>query len=121
GRVFVVTSNGKGSSDQEANSAPSFLAVDAGTGKVLWTDNSPGANVLDGQWGSPTYGIAGGIPPAIFPGGDGWLYSFDPAGGPDGKSTLLWKFDTNAKSAVFSIDARGTRNHVIASPLFYQN
>jgi len=57
----------------------------------------------------------------IFPGGDGWLYSFDPAGGPDGKSKLLWKFDTNAKTAKFVLNALGTRNHVIASPLFVQN
>lgn len=120
GRVFVVTSNGAGS-DHEASSAPSFLAVDAATGKVLWSDNSPGANVLDGQWGSPTYGVAGGVPQVIFPGGDGWLYSFDPAGGPDGKSKLLWKFDTNSKTAKYAINGIGTRNHVIASPLFYQN
>jgi len=122
GRVFVVTSNGRGEvANEDASSAPSFLAVDATTGKVLWTDNSPGANVLDGQWGSPTYGVAGGIPQIIFPGGDGWLYSFDPAGGLDGQSKLLWKFDTNAKSSHFTVSAGGTRNHVIASPVFDQN
>src|SRR6185436_18029532 len=109
GRVFVVTSNGAESSGKEASSAPSFLAVDAGTGKVLWSDNSPGANVLDGQWGSPTYGVAGGVPQVIFPGGDGWLYSFDPASGPDGKSKLLWKFDTNSKTAKYAINGIGTR------------
>jgi outer membrane protein assembly factor BamB len=121
GRVFVVTGNGCSETGQEASAAPSFLAADAATGEVLWTDNSPGANVMDGQWGSPSYGIVNGTPQIVFPGGDGWLYSFDPAGGSDGKSKLLWKFDCNLKTAQFAIGGFGTRNHVIASPLFHQN
>ena len=42
--LFVCTSNGV---DEEhinipAPDAPSFFAMDKNTGKVLWTDNSPG-------------------------------------------------------------------------------
>jgi outer membrane protein assembly factor BamB len=121
GRVFIVTGNGVSETYAAASDAPSFLAVDAATGKVLWSDNSPGANVMDGQWGSPSYGVVNGTPQIVFPGGDGWLYSFDPAGTADGKSKLLWKFDCNPKTAQFAIGGFGTRNHVIASPLFHQN
>ena len=30
--------------------APSFLAVNKKTGKVEWKDNSPGKNIMEGQW-----------------------------------------------------------------------
>ena len=63
-----------------APDAPSFIAMDKNTGKVLWTDNSPGTNILHGQWSSPAYAVLGGQPQVIFAGGDGWVYSFDPQG-----------------------------------------
>ena len=78
--------------------------MDKNTGRVLWSDNSPGENILHGQWSSPAYGVLGGVPQVIFGGGDGWLYSFDPQG-QDGKSKLLWKFDCNPKDAAFSLTA----------------
>ena len=76
--LFVNTSNGvdEGHTNLPAPSAPSFVAMDKNTGKVLWTDNSPGANMLHGQWSSPAYAVLGGVPQVIFGGGDGWLYSF---------------------------------------------
>ena len=78
--LFVCTSNGV---DVEHNyipapDAPSFMALDKNTGKILWTDKSPGSNILHGQWSSPSYAVLGGQPQVIFGGGDGWLYSFDP-------------------------------------------
>jgi len=111
-RIFVVTGNGIDQSHTkvQAPQAPSFLAIDKQTGKVLWSDNSPGANIQHTQWGSPTYAVLGGVPQVIFPGGDGWVYSFDPAGTPDGKSKLLWKFDINPKSSAFALGGFGTRN-----------
>ena len=81
---------------------------------------SPASNVLDGQWGSPAYGVVNGVAQVVFPGGDGWVYSFDPAGAPDGKSKLLWRFDCNAKTSKYDWSGRGTRNQVIAAPLFHQ-
>ena len=56
---------------------PSFVALDKRTGSVLWTDHSPGRNIMHSQWGSPLYAVLGGVPQVIFPGGDGWVYSFD--------------------------------------------
>jgi outer membrane protein assembly factor BamB len=91
--------------------------MDRRSGKVLWTDSSPGANVLHGQWSSPAYGTLGGVEQAIFGGGDGWLYSFS-ARGKDGKAELLWKFDCNPKKSRYAL--RGaTRNHVVGTPVIY--
>jgi outer membrane protein assembly factor BamB len=93
GRVFVVTGNATDMKSGKVKNpaAPSFLAVDAKTGAVLWQDTSPGARILTGQWGSPGYGVVDGAPQVLFPGGDGWLYSFEPATG-----KLLWKFNGKA-------------------------
>ena len=126
--LFVNTSNGV---DVEHNyipapEAPSFFAMDKNTGEVLWTDNSPKKNILHGQWSSPTYGEFNGQAQVIFAGGDGWVYSFDPAGGEsasaDGlkEAKLLWKFDANPKTSVWELGGRGTRNNIIATPVIYQ-
>ncbi len=121
--LFVNTSNGV---DVEHNyipapDAPSFFAMDKHTGKVLWTDKSPGLNILHGQWSSPTCGELAGKPQVIFGGGDGWIYSFDPQGTPDGQAKLLWKFDANPKTSKWELGGRGTRNNIIATPVIYED
>jgi outer membrane protein assembly factor BamB len=116
--VFVVTGNAVDESHVKIPipRAPSFIALDKATGKLLWSDDSPGGNVLHGQWGSPSYAVIGGVPQVLFPGGDGWLYSFDPRGAGDGKSKLLWKFDCNPKDSQWILGGRGTRNNLLAAP-----
>ncbi|MEK6247923.1 MAG: PQQ-binding-like beta-propeller repeat protein, partial [Planctomycetales bacterium] len=119
--LFVNTSNGV---DEQhislpAPNAPSFFAMDKNTGEVLWTDASPGLNILHGQWSSPTYGVLDGVPQVLFGGGDGWLYSFDPAGDGKGNSKLLWKFDCNPKDSLWELRGRGTRNNLIGTPVIY--
>ncbi len=71
--LFVNTSNGvdEGHVNMPNSNAPSFIAMSRETGKVLWTDNSPGPNVLHGQWSSPAYGVLGGQAQVIFGSGDG--------------------------------------------------
>jgi outer membrane protein assembly factor BamB len=118
--LFVCTSNGV---DVEHNyipvpEAPSFFAMNKDTKSVLWTDNSPGKNILHGQWSSPAYAELGGVPQVIFGGGDGWLYSFAPEGDGKGGSKLLWKFDCNPKTSHYSLN-RATRNHIIGTPVIY--
>ncbi|MEZ6066857.1 MAG: PQQ-binding-like beta-propeller repeat protein [Planctomycetaceae bacterium] len=85
--LFINTSNGVDEShiNIPAPEAPSFIVLDKNSGKLLWTDKSPGLNILHGQWSSPTYGEPGGVPQVIFAGGDGWVYSFAPEG--DGQGT----------------------------------
>jgi outer membrane protein assembly factor BamB len=115
GMVFVHT--GQGASHRSGvvdnPQAPSFVAVEARTGRVVWQDSSPGAKILTGQWSSPGYGVIDGQPQVAFPGGDGWLYVFEPATG-----RLLWKFNCKAHEKV---DARGepeTTFNLVAAPVF---
>ncbi len=121
--LFVNTSNGQDESQLNLPSpaAPSFLAMNRNTGKVVWTDNSPGGNILHGQWSSPAYGVLGGRPQVLFAGGDGWLYSFDPQGDGKGQSKLLWKFDCNPKDSKWILGGRGTRNNLLATPVIYDS
>jgi outer membrane protein assembly factor BamB len=117
--LLVSTSNGAdGSADEvPAPQAPSFIALDKRTGKLVWADNSPGGNLLDGQWSSPAFAVLEGVPQAIFAGGDGWLYSFLASKGKDGKPELLWKFDCNPKQSVWIGGGRGERNTIVATPV----
>jgi outer membrane protein assembly factor BamB len=110
--VFIVTSNGR---DDEAGKvlapdAPSFLAVNRETGKVVWQDKSPGDRILHGQWASPSLGEVNGVMQAVFPGGDGWLYAFNARTG-----APIWRFDLNPKDAAWP----KTRNDALATPVFH--
>lgn len=119
--LFVVTSNARHGSKIEAPDAPSFIAVERDSGRVLWTDSSPGANILHGQWGSPAYGVIAGIPQVIFPGGDGWVYSFDARAMRRGQTSLIWKFDCNSKTSEWRRNGRGDRNTLLATPVIHQD
>ncbi len=122
--LFVGTGNGVDESHQHipAPEAPSFLALEKRTGKLVWADNSPGKNILHGQWGSPAVGILGGVAQVIFPGGDGWLYSFLAGAEQEkGRPKLLWRFDYNPKQARWRPDGRGDRNELIATPVLWEN
>ncbi|HLN27789.1 MAG TPA: PQQ-binding-like beta-propeller repeat protein [Gemmataceae bacterium] len=134
--IFVVTANGvdEGHINVPSPKAPSFIAVDKKTGKLLWSDNSPsvallqgagkeadfkqlvnkGELLMHGQWSNPAYAEVNGHPQVIFPGGDGWLRSFEPATG-----KLLWKFDCNPKDSKYELGGRGTRSDFIATPVVY--
>jgi outer membrane protein assembly factor BamB len=139
--LFVVTSNGvdEGHINVPAPQAPSFIAVEKKTGKVVWQNNLPSVNLLKlpagvaknafikqlvdsgkllmhGQWSSPAYAVADGKPQIIFPGGDGWMRGFDPRTG-----NLLWSFDCNPKNSVYKLGGKGTRSDFIATPVVHNN
>ena len=119
-RLFVITGNGVGESHRpELSDAPSFISLDKKTGELIWSDHSPGQNVLHGQWASPIVARLAGTTQVLFPGGDGWLYSFDPMGTPDGKGKLLWKFDCNPKDSKWILGGRGTRNNLLMAPTIH--
>ena len=118
GQVFVVTGQG---ADYKTGvvkkpDAPSFIAVDRMTGTIAWQDSSPGANIMTGQWGSPGYGVVAGQPQVVFPGGDGWLYSFDPAAG-----KLLWKFNCKAHEKISPQGDPETTFNLTGAPVFSGN
>jgi outer membrane protein assembly factor BamB len=111
--VYVVTGNGSSKRGKvPAPDAPSFIALHKTTGKLLWQSSLPGANIIEGQWSSPTFASVGGIPQILFPGGDGVLYSFEPQTG-----KLLWQWACNLE---FPRKAgRGTRPYLIATPVVH--
>lgn len=119
--LLVNTGNGVDESHITLPSpdAASFFALNKDTGKLLWSDNSPGTNILHGQWSSAAYAELGGKPQAIFAGGDGWIYSFAPKGDGAGNPKLHWKFDCNPKESKWVLGGRGTRNNLIATPVIY--
>jgi outer membrane protein assembly factor BamB len=114
-RVFVVTGQGTDFKEGKVRNpkAPSFIALDAESGKVLWQDSSPGDKIMLGTWGSPSYGVVEGQAQAVFPGGDGWLYSFEPSTG-----KLLWKFNCKVQENRKPDGSPETENYVLAAPVF---
>ena len=139
--LFVITSNGvdEGHINIPQPGAPSFLAVNKNTGKMLWSSNLPSASLVEarkqgdnnvdikklvdngkllmhGQWSNPVYAEPGGKAMIIFPGGDGWIYSFVPNTG-----DLLWKFDCNPKKSEYKLGGKGTRNDFVSTPVVWDN
>jgi outer membrane protein assembly factor BamB len=138
--LFALTGNGVDLNHLNIPqpAAPSFLAMDKKSGKVLWKSNSPsirlieerrknpavtimslmnkGLVLLHGQWSNPVYAEPSGKPMVIFPGGDGWLRAFNPANG-----DLLWKFDGNPKSSFYVLGPKATRNDIVATPVIWEN
>ena len=108
--VFVSTSNGHDESHVKVPQpkAPSVIAVNKTTGKLVWQDNSVGNRILHGQWSSPSVGSIGGVVQLVSAQGDGWVRGYEAQTG-----KKLWEFDTNPKEAVWP----KTRNELIATPV----
>jgi outer membrane protein assembly factor BamB len=87
--LFTATGNGI---DAEGNlvapKAPSFIALDAGTGRLVWQSKLGSENTIEAHRSSPALAVAGGRRQVLFAGGDGVIYSFAPATG-----ALLWQCD----------------------------
>lgn len=118
GLVFVVTGHGV---DEETHkvenpAAPSFLAADAKTGKVVWQSAAPGERLLEGQWGSPAYGVVDGTAQVAMPGGDGVMYAFAPKSG-----ELLWTFDCKAHEPKTEDGRPATANQLLSTPVYYEH
>jgi outer membrane protein assembly factor BamB len=138
--LFVVTSNGvdEGHLDIPQPKAPSFICLNKKDGTLRWQSNLPSAALVEarkknaevstkelstrgiilmhGQWSSPVYAEVRGKGEVIFPGGNGWLYAFEPETG-----TLLWKFDCNPKDSRYELGGKGTRSDFIATPVVNDN
>jgi outer membrane protein assembly factor BamB len=112
--VFVSTSNGQDESHVNIPSpkAPSIIAINKNTGKLVWEDNSVGKNILHGQWSTPSVGKIGGIDQVVSAQGDGWVRGYEVLTG-----KKLWEFDTNPKESVWP----KTRNEVIGTPVIYED
>jgi outer membrane protein assembly factor BamB len=110
--IFANTSNGQDESHVNIPSpkAPSIIALDSETGKLVWEDNSVEDRILHGQWAAPAVGTIGGVQQVVSAQGDGWVRGYEAMTG-----KKLWEFDTNPKDAVWP----RTRNELIATPVVY--
>ncbi|MBI2807050.1 MAG: PQQ-binding-like beta-propeller repeat protein [Planctomycetes bacterium] len=116
--VMVVTSNGV---DNEGTltspKAPSFIAVNKKTGKLVWQSSLPGTKIIEGQWSNPALAIVNGQPQVIFPGGDDVIYALKPETG-----DLIWKCNCNPfprKKGMRGIDPYFISTPVIAGDRLY--
>src|SRR4029078_4030883 len=112
--LYVSTSNGQDESHVNIPSprAPSIIALNKNTGKLVWEDNSVEDRILHGLCSTPPVGMIGGVLQTVSAQGDGWVRGYE---APTGKK--LWEFDTNPKEAVWP----RTRNQLIATPVIYDN
>jgi outer membrane protein assembly factor BamB len=109
---FLYIPTGNGTADDRttfpALDAPSLVCVRKDTGKVVWSDNSPGKAMIFGHYASPLVVEVGGKAQVIHPQADGWVRAFDAETG-----KLLWKFDVNRKGVKHQ-----DRVYVVATPVF---
>jgi outer membrane protein assembly factor BamB len=114
--VYVLTANGSSADTGKPQNpdAPSLVAVNKKTGKLAWSDHSPGVNIMDGTWSSPVAAEANGEMLVMYGGGDGWIYAFEAKSG-----ELRWKFDCNIKAAVFNGSGRGERCYMVGVPVVH--
>jgi outer membrane protein assembly factor BamB len=112
--VFVSTSNGQDEGHVHIPSpkAPSIIALNKNTGKLVWEDNSVGDRILHGQWSTPSVGKIGGVDQVVSGQGDGWIRGYEALTG-----KKLWEFDTNPKDSVWP----KTRNEVISTPVIFED
>jgi outer membrane protein assembly factor BamB len=109
--VYTITGHGvdEGHINIPSPLGPSFLAANKNDGELVWENADPGTAILHGSWSNPSYGVIGGKAQVLFPGGDGILYSTDPATG-----KVLWTFDLNPSGSKWELGGRGTKNNVIS-------
>jgi outer membrane protein assembly factor BamB len=112
--IYVSTSNGQDESHVNVPSprAPSIIALNKTTGKLIWEDNSVEDRILHGQWSTPAVGTIGGVVQVVSAQGDGWVRGYEAETG-----KKLWEFDTNPKDSVWP----RTRNELIATPVIKNN
>lgn len=112
--IFVSTSNGQDESHVRVPSprAPSMIAVNKNTGKLVWEVNNVGERILHGQWSSPAVGKVGDVVQVVIGEGDGWVRGYEALSG-----TKLWEFDLNPKDSVWP----KTRNEVISTPVIWES
>ncbi|MEO6724665.1 MAG: PQQ-binding-like beta-propeller repeat protein [Blastocatellia bacterium] len=112
--VFISTSNGQDESHVNIPSpkAPSMIAINKNTGKLVWEVNNVHDKILHGQWSSPAVGKIGDVVQVVMGEGDGCVRGYEAMTG-----KLLWSFDTNPKESVWP----KTRNEVIATPVIWDN
>lgn len=108
--VFVITGNGRDDDEKLMPNAPSLIALQKQTGKLVWQSNLPGDNIMEGQWSSPTFAVVNNVPQVIFGGGDGVVYGLEPESG-----RLIWKCKCNP--AAKKKEMNDVENYIVGAPV----
>ncbi len=127
--LLLNTSNGPDESYVKipAPDAPSFLALNANTGDVIWKHTSvPDAVGIGGSGcsnvgASPAAATIDGVTQAIFTGREGWVYGFDFADLKRGQTNVLWSFDCNPKTSKYNVGGTSRRNTILSTPVIWEN
>lgn len=137
GKVYVATSNGVDWSHTNlpAPTAPSFVCVDAETGKYeaeLPEELKVSENIMHCNWSSPCAITVGGKTQIVFAAGDGWVYGLGTAAEKvkvdDEISELPVKWKYNACPKEYRFDEKGEKrkyaeydgpSELIATPVFH--
>ena len=108
--VYICTSNGQDESHVNIPSpkAPSIIALNKTTGKLVWEHNAVEDRILHGQWSSPAVGKIGDVLQVVHGQGDGWIRGYEALTG-----KVLWEFDSNPKDSKWP----KTRNELISTPI----
>lgn len=118
--VYCVTGNGSSFGTKLGRDgqlvprpdAPSIIAVEKASGKLVWSKAIPGPNIMFGQWASPVCILVEGHQQILFPGGDGILYALHPETG-----DIVWSVDCNPSGATsWSSERRGSKNFFVSAP-----
>jgi outer membrane protein assembly factor BamB len=112
--VYVCTSNGQDESHVNIPSpkAPSIIALNKTTGKLVWEHNAVEDRILHGQWSSPAVGKIGDVLQVVHGQGDGKIRGYEALTG-----KMLWEFDSNPKDSKWP----KTRNELISTPIISGN
>ena len=143
--LYVGTANGVDDNCTPCPLAPSLIALDKHTGRLVGYDDAKiGTRVFHGQWSSPSLGRVGNRDLVFFGGGDGICYAFEALKSAPEKPVPLeyvWSCDCNPPEYRFRdgkpIDywsgntLTSDSNHddgrfvgpseIIATPVFYRN
>jgi len=101
GFVYTVTSNGVDEPHDKCPrpDAPSFIVLDAKTGRLVAADDEKlGQRLWHCLWSPPSVGVVNGRPLVFFGGGDGVCYAFEAVTKAEDKPFHLkkvWSFDCN--------------------------
>lgn len=143
--LYVGTANGVDDDCTPYPLAPSLIALDKRTGRLVGYDDARiGTRVFHGQWSSPSLGRVGGKTLVFFGGGDGICYAFEALERIPAKPRpleCLWSCDCNPSDYRYrkgkpidywAGDVRKTDDNkndgryvgpseIIATPVFYKN
>lgn len=120
--IYAVTGHGIDVSEDRVTvpTAPSLVCLEKETGKLVWKDSSPGANIIEGQWSSPTICSVKDQTQIVVAQGDGWIRAFEPDGDGNGSSRVIWELDINSKTSRFIFRGnQGDRRYFVGSPVFH--